>query len=76
MNPVDHPHGGRADGGRPSCTPWGVYTKGKRTRARNNPTNKYILHRKGGQPITSFVNAKKTKLREAGRKLGGKAKKA
>ncbi len=27
MNPVDHPHGGRGNGGRPSCTPWGVYTK-------------------------------------------------
>ena len=32
MNPIDHPHGGRTDGGRPSCTPWGVYCKGTRTR--------------------------------------------
>ena len=35
MNPIDHPHGGgegRTSGGRPSCTPWGVQTKGKRTR--------------------------------------------
>ena len=22
MNPVDHPHGGRTNGGRPSVTPW------------------------------------------------------
>lgn len=76
MNPVDHPHGGRADGGRPSCTPWGVYTKGKRTRSRNKPTNKYILMRKGGQPIGKFINAKKTKAREASRGQGGKRKKA
>jgi len=31
MNPVDHPHGGRTNGGRPSVTPWGVPTKGKPT---------------------------------------------
>jgi large subunit ribosomal protein L2 len=28
MNPVDHPHGGRSNGGRPSVTPWGLPTKG------------------------------------------------
>jgi large subunit ribosomal protein L2 len=28
MNPVDHPHGGRTNGGRPSVTPWGLPTKG------------------------------------------------
>ena len=27
MNPVDHPHGGRTNGGRISCTPWGKPTK-------------------------------------------------
>ena len=27
MNPVDHPHGGRSNGGRPSVTPWGLPTK-------------------------------------------------
>eukprot|EP01034_Spumella_vulgaris_P033168 gene33168-40925_t len=27
MNPVDHPHGGRGNGGRPSCTPWGFPCK-------------------------------------------------
>lgn len=40
MNPIDHPHGGRTNGGRPSCTPWGVYTKGKRTRRRDASSNK------------------------------------
>lgn len=29
MNPVDHPHGGRSNGGRPSVSPWGILTKGK-----------------------------------------------
>lgn len=29
MNPVDHPHGGRTNGGRPSVTPWGLLTKCK-----------------------------------------------
>lgn len=31
MNPVDHPHGGRTNGGRPSVTPWGLPTKGVST---------------------------------------------
>jgi len=31
MNPVDHPHGGRTNGGRPSTTPWGLPTKGVST---------------------------------------------
>lgn len=59
MNPVDHPMGGRGNGGRPSCSPWGVYTKGKRTRRRNKLTNRFILVRAGGQPIEKFVQAKK-----------------
>ena len=48
MNPVDHPHGGgegRTSGGRHPVTPWGVPTKGKKT--RNNPrTGKYIVRRR------------------------------
>ncbi len=48
MNPVDHPHGGgegKTSGGRPSCTPWGVPTKGKKT--RNNPrTDRLIVSRR------------------------------
>nr|YP_009092468.1 ribosomal protein L2 [Gloeochaete wittrockiana]AIM52054.1 ribosomal protein L2 [Gloeochaete wittrockiana] len=31
MNPVDHAHGGRTKGGRPSVSPWGRLTKGKKT---------------------------------------------
>jgi len=31
MNPVDHPHGGRTNGGMCPVTPWGVPTKGKPT---------------------------------------------
>jgi len=45
MNPIDHPHGGgegRASGGRHPVTPWGVSTKGKRTRS-NKASNKFIL---------------------------------
>ena len=45
MNPVDHPHGGgegKTSGGRHPVTPWGVPTKGYKT--RNNPrTNKFIV---------------------------------
>ena len=31
MNPIDHPHGGRTNGGRPCVTPWGKPTRGKPT---------------------------------------------
>jgi len=34
MNPVDHPHGGRTNGGRPSVTFKGIITKGKKTRKK------------------------------------------
>jgi large subunit ribosomal protein L2 len=43
-NPVDHPHGGRTKGGRPSVTPWGRPTKGYKTR-RNKRTTKFIVQR-------------------------------
>jgi large subunit ribosomal protein L2 len=38
MNPVDHPHGGRTNGGFHPVTPWGVGTRGKKTikKKRNN----------------------------------------
>lgn len=45
MNPVDHPHGGgegKTSGGRNPVTPWGVPTKGRKTRT-NKTTNKYII---------------------------------
>lgn len=44
MNPVDHPHGGRTNGGRNPCTPWGIPTKGKKTRT-NKRTSKNIIRR-------------------------------
>jgi large subunit ribosomal protein L2 len=31
MNPVDHPHGGRSNGGKQPVTPWGIPTRGKPT---------------------------------------------
>jgi large subunit ribosomal protein L2 len=51
MNPVDHPHGGgegRSSGGRHPVTPWGVPTKGKKTR-RNKASNRFIVKRRGGK---------------------------
>jgi large subunit ribosomal protein L2 len=49
MNPVDHPLGGgegKSSGGRHPVTPWGVPTKGFKTR-RNKATDKYIVKRRG-----------------------------
>ncbi len=49
MNPVDHPHGGgegSTAGGRHPVTPWGVPTKGYKTR-NNKRTNKFIVRRRG-----------------------------
>ncbi len=48
MNPIDHPHGGgegRTSGGRHPVTPWGVPTKGKKTR-NNKTTTKMIIRRR------------------------------
>ena len=48
MNPVDHPHGGgegRTSGGRHPVTPWGVPTKGYKTR-KNKSTDKMIVRRR------------------------------
>ena len=45
MNPVDHPHGGgegRTSGGRHPVTPWGIPTKGYKTRT-NKKTDKFIM---------------------------------
>lgn len=47
MNPVDHPHGGgegRTSGGRHPVSPWGMPTKGYKTR-KNKRTN-YLIVRK------------------------------
>lgn len=48
MNPVDHPHGGgegKTSGGRHPVTPWGVSTKGHRTRKSKN-SDKFIVKRR------------------------------
>jgi large subunit ribosomal protein L2 len=48
MNPVDHPHGGgegRAKGRHP-VTPWGIPTKGYRTRSRKKSSWKFIVKRR------------------------------
>ncbi|MEE9398275.1 MAG: 50S ribosomal protein L2 [Methylococcales bacterium] len=48
MNPVDHPHGGgegRTSGGRHPVTPWGVPTKGYKTR-KNKSSDKLIVRRR------------------------------
>ena len=48
MNPVDHPHGGgegRTSGGRHPVSPWGVPTKGYKTR-KNKRTDGFIVRRR------------------------------
>ncbi len=48
MNPVDHPHGGgegRTSGGRHPVSPWGMPTKGYKTR-KNKRTDKMIVRRR------------------------------
>lgn len=45
MNPVDHPHGGgegRTSGGRHPVTPWGIPTKGYKTRT-NKKSSRFIV---------------------------------
>ena len=49
MNPVDHPHGGgegKTSGGRHPVSPWGMPTKGFKTR-KNKRTDKLIVRRRG-----------------------------
>lgn len=48
MNPVDHPHGGgegKTSGGRHPVSPWGMPTKGYKTR-KNKRTNHLIIRRR------------------------------
>jgi large subunit ribosomal protein L2 len=48
MNPVDHPMGGgegKSSGGRHPCTPWGMPTKGYKTRGRK-PSDKDIVKKR------------------------------
>lgn len=50
MNPVDHPHGGgegkNKTAGRHPVTPWGVPTKGHRTRHKKKASNSMIIRRR------------------------------
>ena len=49
MNPVDHPHGGgegKSSGGRHPVTPWGVPTKGYKTRDKKKASDKLIIKRR------------------------------
>lgn len=48
MNPIDHPMGGgegKSSGGRHPCTPWGVPTKGFKTRKRKDSDRDIITKR-------------------------------
>ncbi len=48
MNPIDHPHGGgegKTSGGRHPVTPWGVPTKGYKTRGKKT-SDRYIIRRR------------------------------
>jgi large subunit ribosomal protein L2 len=52
MNPVDHPMGGgegKSSGGRHPCSPWGMPTKGYRTRKNKKPSDKYIVKRRANK---------------------------
>lgn len=49
MNPIDHPLGGgegRSSGGRHPVSPWGMPTKGYKTRNRKKPSSKLIVTRR------------------------------
>ena len=49
MNPIDHPHGGgegKTSGGRHPVSPWGVPTKGYRTRKGKKSSNRLIVRRR------------------------------
>ncbi|MBI5494351.1 MAG: 50S ribosomal protein L2 [Deltaproteobacteria bacterium] len=49
MNPVDHPMGGgegRSSGGRHPCSPWGMLTKGHKTRNNKRTDGRIIKRRK------------------------------
>ncbi len=49
MNPVDHPLGGgegKSSGGRHPVTPWGVPTKGFKTRRKRKPSDALIIKKR------------------------------
>ena len=53
MNPVDHPHGGgegKSPQGNPHpVSPWGLPTKGYKTRKKQKYSNVYIVRRRGSK---------------------------
>ncbi|HCJ12574.1 MAG: 50S ribosomal protein L2 [Verrucomicrobia bacterium GWF2_51_19] len=51
MNPVDHPQGGRTNGGAHPVSPWGQLAKGLPTRTRSKPSNSMILVRRNGRKV-------------------------
>lgn len=51
MNPVDHPHGGgegKSSGGRHPVSPWGMPTKGYKTR-KNRRTDRFIVKKRSAK---------------------------
>lgn len=56
-NPVDHPMGGGAgktSGGGHPVTPWGVITKGYKTRVKRKFSSRFILVRRDGRPMKQY----------------------
>lgn len=49
MNPHDHPHGGgegKTSGGRHPVTPWGIPTKGYKTRKKSKSSSRFIVKKR------------------------------
>ncbi len=49
MNPVDHPLGGgegKSSGGRHPCSPWGMPSKGYKTRSKNKASDRLIIKKR------------------------------
>jgi len=49
MNPIDHPHGGgegKSSGGRHPVSPWGVPTKGYKTRKKKKTSSAFIVNKR------------------------------
>jgi large subunit ribosomal protein L2 len=56
-NPVDHPMGGGAgktSGGGHPVTPWGVITKGFKTRNKRKLSSRFIVVRRDGRPMKQY----------------------
>ncbi|HGE72744.1 TPA: 50S ribosomal protein L2 [Candidatus Poribacteria bacterium] len=54
MNPIDHPLGGgegKSSGGRHPVSPWGMPTKGYKTRKKKKLSNKYIVVRRNSKKV-------------------------